>query len=55
MTIDQMFGKIVARLINKVDRTIMLELVTILSAWRAGLNKDHLNYDPSVSYTNYCK
>lgn len=50
-----MFGKLVSRLIGKVDKTILLELVTLLSAWRNGLNKNHLNFDPSVNYTNYCK
>jgi hypothetical protein len=54
-SIDQMFGKLVSRLIGKVDKTILLELVTLLSAWRNGLNKNHLNFDPSVNYTNYCK
>lgn len=27
----------------------------MLVAWRDGLNRNHLKYDPTPTYTNYCK
>lgn len=55
VSIEQMFGKLIARIIGKVDKTILLEVVALLIAWRNGMNVDYAKFDPASGYTQYCR
>lgn len=55
MTIDNVFGKLVSRLMGKINKTLIVEIITILTAWRNNLNKFYSKFDHSDTYTSYCQ
>jgi hypothetical protein len=51
-----MFGKLLSKFIGKVDKTILIELMTFLTVWKNSLNHNYQKFDTTtVIHSNYCR